>query len=260
MANGPNLTWNNYVAGVREAPVDPRRQLIARELHAKNPNRNPEGGRSLAEFDLELLTLSASSTYRLVITSKIVVDFDYHSKILAPTTVKRKYRAMWIRKLKNLVENKWNVFRLVDRRSSAFFVEMTIICELQTPQTKTSDYHIWVRIHPKFSFALSIQPSGYRGTVWYLKPNDIDPDGNAAHEFGHMIGVTHVNMLKGARLMYGNDRIARSEVAPMIKNAIGYVYPEIDLDFHRRWVMDNLQEKGLLEKSKNLYFEPSRNL
>ena len=58
--------------------------------------------------------------------------------------------------------------------------------------------------------------------------------------------------------MYGDDRILRSEKTDVIKNEIGYVYPEIDLDFHRNWVTAKLKEKNYIQSDTKLWFEPSR--
>ena len=232
-------------------------QVLA-EAHARNDRRNPEGGASRAAFDLRLFRGPAPSGYELFVTSKVVLDFDYFADKLPAPTRQRDYRSRWAERFKQLVEAKWGGFRLVDRRSSTFFVRVKVECQLQTPDTKTSDYHIWIWIHPRFSFAAAPQPSFYRGTVWHLRPDDLEASGNAAHEFGHMIGVTHVSDPTGDRLMYGDDRRKVSETYPAIKNDPGYVYPELDLAFHRDWTLSALRGAGFVEASTRLFFEPSR--
>lgn len=232
---------------------------VARESHTKNPNPNAEGGIVESTFDLTLFALRAKGTYELKITSKVVLDFEANKKILPPITQKVHYQDAWAENFKKIVTSKWGRFRLVDRENSAFFMKVTLDCITQTPNTKSSDYHIWIRMHPKFSFAASPQPSFYRGYVWNLRPEDIDDNGNAVHEFGHMIGVTHYNDKSGDRLMYGNDKVKSSETdVEIIKNVNGYVYPEIDLNFHRNWTTKKMKEKKLIKQEVSLWFEPTR--
>jgi len=233
---------------------------IAHKSHIRNPNPNTEGGREDSEFDLTLFRLKSKNTYELKITSKIVLDFMHYKHLLPPNTQSMKYQENWSSEFQEIVKSKWGKFRLVDRRNNMFFVRVTLDCVMQTPNTKTSDYHIWVWIHPKFSFAQASQPNFYRGYAWNLRPEDIKGNGNGAHEFGHMIGVTHFNDRNGDRLMYGNDKDKFSERGvEMIKNANGYVYPEVDLNFHRHWVQEKLQEKRLVKEGGSLWYEPSRN-
>ena len=135
-----------------------------------------------------------------------------------------------------------------------FFIKITIDYVTQTPNTKTSDYHVWVWTHLESSFAPEIQPNGYRGYVWQLRPVDIEDNGNAVHEFSHMIFVNHFNDRNENRLMYGNDRNIYSKTGvEIINNTNGYVYPETDLNFHRDWVPEKLQEKGTCQKKRHHY-------
>lgn len=232
--------------------------LVHGQAHVRNDRRNPEGGVAPASFDLQLFRGPERSIYELIVTSKVVLDFDHFAEILPAPTRQPGYRRQWAERFQEVVEQKWGAFRLVDRRSSTFFVRIKVRCVTQTPDTKTTDYHIWAWLHPRFSFMAAPQPSFYRGTVWHLRPEDVEGKGNAAHEFGHMLGVTHVSDPAGDRLMYGNDRQKSSEHYPGIKNDPGYVYPEQDLAFHRDWVLAALRRGGLVDTTTRLFFEPSR--
>jgi hypothetical protein len=231
---------------------------IASEYHAENPNRNPEGGRTEAEFDLLLSKDGNSDSYRLTIRSKVVIDFQEYKSSLPGYTADPVFQANWAREFKNVVEKKWGGFRLSVKGKESTYIRFVVECILQTPETKTSDYHIWVWIHPKFSFAPSSQPSFYRGMVWNLRPVDTSPGGNCAHEFGHMIGITHTNDQQGERLMYGNDSVPKDETSPMIKNGTGYVYPDADLKFHADWTKQKLTDKKILSGSAELKFNETR--